>query len=244
MESAFRPQQRSPALDGPALASATSRRPHGTQSRPIRVALVEDHHLVREGLKLVLGGTRDVVVVGEAATPDEAYELVERTNPDVMLVDLTLEDADGIPVLQVLSSRRPGLRLIVLSMHRDAETVRQALLAGASGYVAKGAHSLELIEAIRAVVRGERYLHSSVTAAIVDDSLRWLRVGSPLSPREREILRLVASGMSAVSVGRALGISPHTVRRHIANLSAKLQLRGTAALVRYAAHNGLIREEG
>jgi DNA-binding NarL/FixJ family response regulator len=213
-------------------------------ARPIKVVLVEDHHLVREGLRLVLGASPGIEVVGEASDAAEAFESLERARPDVMIVDLTLGDSDGIPIIRALAARRPGLRLVVLSMHRDAETVRQALLAGATAYVAKGAHSMELIEAIRAVMRGERYLHSSVTAAIVDDSLRWLRVGSPLSAREREILGLIAAGHSASAVGRILGISPHTVRRHVANLSAKLHVRGIPALIRYAAQHGLIREEG
>jgi DNA-binding NarL/FixJ family response regulator len=212
--------------------------------RVIKVGLVEDHHLVREGLRLVLAGARGIEVVGEASDGLEAFELLDRANPDVMIVDLSLGDGDGVPVIRALAARRPGLRVVVLSMHRDAETVRQALLAGATGYVAKGAHSMELVDAIRAVMRGERYLHSSVTAAIVDDSLRWLRAGSPLSAREREILALIATGQSAVNVGRILGISPHTVRRHVANLSAKLHVRGTPALIRYAIQNGMIREEG
>jgi two-component system nitrate/nitrite response regulator NarL len=128
-------------------------------------------------------------------------------------------------------------------MHRDAETVRQALRGGAAGYVVKGAHTAELVEAITAVARGERYLHSSVAGAIIDDSLRWMEAGSPLSAREREILGRIAAGSSAADVGRTLGISPHTVRRHVANLSAKLGLRGPKALTRYAIENGLVRED-
>lgn len=213
-------------------------------ARLIKVVLVEDHHLVREGLRLVLGAAPGIEVVGEASNGEEAFELLARVRPDVMIVDLSLGDSDGIPVMRALAARRPGLRLVVLSMHRDAETVRQALLAGATAYVAKGAHSVELIDAIRAVMRGERYLHSSVTGAIVDDSLRWLRTGSPLSAREREILSLIASGHSAAAAGRVLGISPHTVRRHVANLSAKLHIHGISALSRYAAQHGLVREEG
>ena len=224
------------------VAAAVPERSTGS-TRLIKVALVEDHHLVREGLRLVLGAAPGIEVVGEASNGEEAFELLDRVRPDVMTVDLSLGDTDGIPVMRALAARRPGLRLVVLSMHRDAETVRQALLAGATAYVAKGAHSVELIDAIRAVMRGERYLHSSVTAAIVDDSLRWLRTGSPLSAREREILGLIAAGHSAVATGRILGISPHTVRRHVANLSAKLHVRGISALIRYAAQHGLIREE-
>jgi DNA-binding NarL/FixJ family response regulator len=127
-------------------------------------------------------------------------------------------------------------------MHRDPETVRQALLAGAAGYVVKGAHSDELVDAIEAVMRGERYLHSSITAAVVDDSLRWLQSGSMVTAREREILGLLASEMGPAEIGHLLGISPFTVRRHIANLSDKLGTHGTPALVRYAVREGLVRE--
>jgi len=216
--------------------------PRGNRSRPIRIALADDHHLVREGLRLVLSRVEGFEVVGDAATQEDALELVDATNPDVLLLDLTFPDGDGLPLLRTLRARHRDLRVVVLTMHRESETVRQALAAGAAGYVVKGARSSELVEAITAVSRGERYLHSSVTAAIVDDSIRWLSGGGPMSLREREILSLIASGYPPAEVARMLGISVHTVRRHVANLSAKLGLRGTMALVRYAIRNGLVRD--
>jgi len=216
--------------------------PRGNRSRPIRIALADDHHLVREGLRLVLSRVEGFEVVGDAATQEDAVELVDATNPDVLLLDLTFPDGDGLPLLRTLRARHRDLRVVVLTMHRESETVRQALAAGAAGYVVKGARSSELVEAITAVSRGERYLHSSVTAAIVDDSIRWLSGGGPMSLREREILSLIASGYPPAEVARMLGISVHTVRRHVANLSAKLGLRGTMALVRYAIRNGLVRD--
>ena len=216
--------------------------PRGNRSRPIRIALADDHHLVREGLRLVLSRVEGFEVVGDAATQEDALELVDATNPDVLLLDLTFPEGDGLPLLRTLRARHRDLRVVVLTMHRESETVRQALAAGAAGYVVKGARSSELVEAITAVSRGERYLHSSVTAAIVDDSIRWLSGGGPMSLREREILSLIASGYPPAEVARMLGISVHTVRRHVANLSAKLGLRGTMALVRYAIRNGLVRD--
>jgi DNA-binding NarL/FixJ family response regulator len=209
--------------------------------RPVKVGLIEDHHLVREGLRLVLTAN-GFDVVGESPTVDGAYDLVEPTRPDVILLDLSLADGDGVSLLRDLHSRWPQTRVIVVTMHRDAETVRQALLAGADGYIVKGAHTNELVEAIRAVMRGERYLHSSVTSVIVDDSIRWLQSGGVLTAREREILGLLASALGLTEIGRRLGISPHTVRRHIANLSEKLGTRGNAALVKYAVREGLVRE--
>jgi DNA-binding NarL/FixJ family response regulator len=211
--------------------------------RTIRVALVDDHHLVREGLRLVLTREPGIEVVDEAGDAAEAIDLIERSHPDVVLLDLSLGDLDGVQLIRSMLVRQASLRVLILTMHRDAETVRQALLAGAAGYMVKGARSAELVEAIRAVVRGERYLHSAITAAIVDDSMRWLQAGGPLSAREREILILVAAGHSAPDVGRILGISPHTVRRHVANLSAKLKVRGIAGLARYATTHGLVRDE-
>jgi two-component system response regulator DegU len=209
----------------------------------IRVALVDDHHLVREGVRAVLDAQPGILVVGEAADRVGAFELVEREAPDVLLLDVTFPGADGIAILRELVARWPRLRVVTLTMHRDAETVRQALRAGASGYVVKGAHTAELVEAIRAVQRGERYLHSSVAGTVIDDSLHWMEVGSPLSAREREILAHLAAGSSAADIGRELGISPHTVRRHVANLSAKLGLSGPKALTRYAVEHGLVRED-
>jgi DNA-binding NarL/FixJ family response regulator len=212
-------------------------------ARPIRVGLVEDHHLVREGLRLVLTAN-GFDVVGECPSVAGAFDLIERHRPDVILLDLSLVDGDGVSLLRELHARSPKTRVVVVTMHRDAETVRQALLAGADGYVVKGAHSVDLIDAIQAVMRGERYLHSSVTSVVVDDSIRWLQSGGVLTAREREILGLLASELGPVEIGRRLGISPHTVRRHIANLSEKLGTRGTAALVRYAIREGLVREIG
>ncbi len=220
------------------------RPPHGfvSVSAPIRVGLVDDHHLVREGLRLVLAGDDRFEVIGEASTKADASDLVAASKPDVLVLDLTFPDGDALPLVRDLRSRHPALRIVVLTMHSDPETVRQALAAGASGYLVKGAHSQELFAAILAVARGERYLHSSVTGAIVDDSVRWLQTG-PMSIREREILSLLASGHPPAEIGRRLAISIHTVRRHIANLSTKLGLRGTNALTRYAIRNGLVRDE-
>ena len=224
--------------DGP------DRSPHAFVSvlTPIRVGLVDDHHLVREGLRLVLAGDDRFEVVGEASTKADASNLVAASKPDVLVLDLTFPDGDALPLVRDLVSRHPDLRIVVLTMHSDPETVRQALAAGASGYLVKGAHSQELFAAILAVARGERYLHSSVTGAIVDDSVRWLQTG-PMSIREREILSLLASGHPPAEIGRRLAISIHTVRRHIANLSTKLGLRGTNALTRYAIRHGLVRDE-
>ena len=206
----------------------------------IRVALVDDHHLIREGLRLVLQGDPGFEIVGEAADHASAIDLVVAERPDVLLLDLTFPEGDALPLLRALRDRQPSLRVIVLTMHSDPETVRQALAAGAAGYMVKGAQSRELSEAIRAVARGDRYLHSSVTNTVIEDSVRWFEAGT-MSPREREVLSLLASGHSPAQIGRTLDISIHTVRRHLANVSDKLGVKGMNALTRYAIRHGLDR---
>lgn len=213
-------------------------------SRRITIALVEDHHLVREGLRLVLGQQPDFEIVGEASDAASASRMLEGVTPDVLVLDLSLPGSDGTSLIGRFRERHPAMRILVLTMHREAETVRQAFLAGASGYLVKGAHADELHAAIRALTRGEQYVHSGVAGAIVEDSMHWLQSGGAMSAREREILRLIASGRSAVQIGEILGISPHTVRRHRANLLGKLNVRGSAGLTRYAVEHGIVREGG
>jgi len=210
----------------------------------IRIALVDDHRLVRDGLRLLVENESDLTVVGEAEDRQQAFALIEREQPDVVLLDISLGEQDAVPLIAAVQSRWPAIQILVLTMHRDAETVRQSLVAGVAGYLVKGAFATELTQAIRAVARGDHYLHSSITAAVVDDSLRWLRSGTELTAREREILGLFASGHSPAAIGHSLGISANTVRRHIANLATKLDLHGRAALTQYAAEHGVIRVAG
>jgi DNA-binding NarL/FixJ family response regulator len=189
----------------------------------------------------VLQGEQGFEIVGEAADHASAIELVLGEQPDVLVLDLTFPEGDAMPLLRDLRARAPDLRIVILTMHSDPETVRQALAAGAAGYLVKGAQSRELVEAIRAVARGDRYLHSSVTGTVVDDSIRWFEAGT-MSAREREVLSMLASGHSPAQIARSLDISVHTVRRHLANVSAKLGVRGMNALTRYAIRNGLARD--
>ncbi len=206
-----------------------------------RILIVDDHRLVREGLRVLLEQEAVHEVIGEASQPDEALAAAVALRPDVVLLDIGLGDEDGVGLVRQLLERVPQARVLVLSMFADGETVRQALLAGAAGYLVKGASVHDLREAIGAVLRGERYLHSSVAGVVVDDGLRWLRTGEVLSPREREVMRLLAAGRSAGSIAGSLGISVHTVRRHLANSAAKLDLHGTYALRAYAVTHGFGR---
>jgi DNA-binding NarL/FixJ family response regulator len=208
----------------------------------IRIGIVDDHALVREGLRLILEREPDMDVIGEAADAAGALTLAAR-KPHVMVVDLTLGETDGLALLHDLTTRYPRIRLVTVTMHEHDETVRQAFLAGAAGYVVKGAPSADLIAAVRAVARNQHYVHPKVAAVVVVDSLRWLRQADRLTPREIEVLRLLTAGRTAAETGRALGISAHTVRRHIANVTGKAGVRGRVALTRYALGHHLVRDE-
>ena len=209
----------------------------------IRVGIVDDHALIRDGLRLILEREPDIEVVGDAADEAGAMALAAGRRPHVMVVDLTLGGSDGIALLRELTSKHPRIRLVTVTMHEHEETVRQAFLAGAAGYVVKGAPSVDLITAIRAVARNQHYVHPVVASVVVIDSLRWLRQADRLTPREIEVLRLLAAGRTAVETGRALGISAHTVRRHIANVTDKSGVRGRVALTRYALEHHLVQDE-
>lgn len=209
----------------------------------IRVGIVDDHALVREGLRLILDAQPDVEVVGEASDPAGAVALAAQRRPNIMLVDLTLDGSDGVVLLHDLSARHPTIRLIAVTMHHHPETVRQAFLAGAAGYVVKGAASADLLAALRAVANNQHYIHPVVASVVVVDSLRWLRQSDRLSPREIEVLRLVSSGRTAAEAGDALGISAHTVRRHLSNMASKVGVHGRVALTRYALEHHLVFED-
>lgn len=209
----------------------------------IRVGIVDDHELVRDGLRLILDREPDLEVVGEASDGASALALAASRKPNVMVVDITLGDSDGITLLRDLTSGFPTIRLVTVTMHEHEETVRQAFLAGAAGYVVKGAPSVDLVAAVRAVARDQRYIHPVVASVVVVDSLRWLRQADRLSPREIEVLRLLTAGRTAAETGQALGISAHTVRRHIANVTDKAGVRGRVALTRYALEHHLVQDE-
>lgn len=209
----------------------------------IRIGIVDDHELVRDGLRLILENQPDMEVVGEASDPTAALAMAALRRPHVMLVDLTLDGADGVALIRELAARHPRLGLIALTMHHHEETVRQAFLAGAAGYVVKGAASADLITALRAVARNQHYVHPMVASVLVVDSLRWLRQSDRLSSRELEVLQLITAGRTAIETGRVLGISVHTVRRHVSNVATKVGVRGRVALARYAVEHHLVRDE-
>jgi len=209
----------------------------------IRIGIVDDHELVRDGLRWILENQPDMEVVGEASDAAGAFAIAANRKPRVMLVDLTLDGGDGVALIRDLTARHPRLGLVAVTMHHHEETVRQAFLAGAAGYVVKGAASVDLVAAIRAVARNQHYIHPMVASVVVVDSLRWLRQTDRLSSRELEVLRLITAGRTAVETGRTLGISAHTVRRHVSNVASKVGVHGRVALARYAVEHHLVRDE-
>jgi two-component system response regulator NreC len=209
----------------------------------IRIGIVDDHALVREGLRLILEAQPDMDVVGEASDSAGAFSMAALRRPHIMLVDLTLDGSDGVALVRDLTVRNPQIRVIAVTMHHHAETVRQAFLAGAAGYVVKGAASADLVAALRAVANNQHYVHPVVASVVVVDSLRWLRQSDRLSQREIEVLRLVTAGRTAMETGRALGISAHTVRRHLSNMASKVGVRGRVALTQYAVEHHLVFDE-
>jgi two-component system NarL family response regulator len=206
----------------------------------IRVIIVEDQRIVRELLCAMLAGEPDTSVVGQARTGSEALELADRLQPDVVLLDISLPDIDGIAVMQNLRSRHPATRVIALSIHDEQGYVEGMLDAGASGYVLKSATVEELRHAIRAVAQGETYLSPELRrAAPTADSLPVREVVRALGRRERQVLSLLAEGRHSAEIAAALGISVSTVDVHRRNIMRKLDLHTIAELTKFAVRKGL-----
>jgi len=206
----------------------------------IRVLVVDDHHLFRAGLRSVLAGTGDLAVIGEASGSREALELLETLRPEVVTVDVSLPDGDGIWTTREIVRRAPDTVVLMLTMHGTPRYVSQALAAGARGYALKDQPPPEIVEALRAVARGERYLVPRLPPL---EALAALGAGGPLAPlsaRERQVFDLVVRGQSNVEVAGTLQLSVKTVETHRAHINRKLQVHSTGALVRLAAVHGLI----
>ena len=205
--------------------------------RVIRVLIAEDHQIVREGLRSLLRAEKDLEVLGETGDGGEVVALAEALRPDVVLMDIALKGLSGVEAIRRLGARCPGLPAIVLSMYDDPATVERALGAGARGYVVKGRGVDSLCEAIRAVCRGETWLSPELSRHLRDGR----RAVDPLSLREREILELLAEGLTGPQIAERLGLRPKTIENHRARIMEKLGVHTTAALVRYAFTIGLAK---
>ncbi len=210
-----------------------------------RILLADDHSVLRSGLRLLLESQADFQVVGEASTGTEALKQAEALQPDLILLDLSMPHLGGLDALPILRRLSPSAEIVILTMHEDAQYLRAALRNGASGYVLKKAADVELLSAIRAVMRGEMYVHPSMTRVLLEDVLPQTEARQPdgwnhLSEREREVLRLVALGHTSAEIASQLNLSAKTVETYRARGMEKLGLPNRAALVRYALRKGLI----
>jgi two-component system response regulator NreC len=213
----------------------------------IRLLLVDDHEVVRSGLRMLLENEADLVIVGEASNGHEALELVEKLNPDVVIMDITLPDISGIDATRHIKESHPDVAVVALTIHEDQQYFFEMLQAGASAYVPKRAAPDDLITAIRAAHRGEMYIYSSLAKLLVNDFLvRSSEEGAKermdgLTRREQEVLSLLADGKTNDEIAEQLIISTHTVARHRENLMGKLGLHSRSELVKYAIRQGLIK---
>ncbi len=214
---------------------------------PIRVLVADDHTLVRAGIRSLLEGLENVEVVGEAGDGQEAVRLAESLRPDVLLLDVGMPGLNGLDVAARLATQDASIRVLILSMHTSEEYVLRALRAGCAGYLLKGSAVAELEIAVRAVARGETYLSPAVSKHVMDDYVR--RTGGAtdpidaLTPRQREVLQLVAEGNTSKDIADRLGVSFKTVEAHRAQIMERLGLHDVAGLVRFAMRMGLVRPE-
>jgi two-component system response regulator NreC len=209
--------------------------------RKIRILLVDDHTVVRRGIRMILSAQPDMEVVAEGKNGLEAIEEAGKTQPDVVLMDVNMEGMNGIEGARRIVESLPRCRVLALSMHRDAVYVREMLKAGAKGYLVKDADDDALLDAVRAVARGDAYLSPSVADAVLTDYRR--HVTNPmdlLTAREREVLQLIAEGKTNKDIANQLNLSVYTVEAHRGRLMEKLNLHSTGDLVRFAMRNGFI----
>ena len=212
----------------------------------IRLVLVDDHVVVRSGLRMLLDGISDIEIIGEAGTARQAMEVVKVLRPDVVLMDIGLPDSSGIDAARAIKERFPDTAIIALTIHEDEEYFFKMLEAGASGYVPKRAAPEELLTAIRAAAAGEVYLYPSMAKLLVrgylgQDSTSGARNAvDELTPREQEVLQHLADGASNDQIAEVLNISPKTVARHRENIMHKLNLHSRTELVKYAIRKGII----
>lgn len=206
----------------------------------IRILLADDHAVVRQGFKMILGAEADMEIVGEAGNGREALELAEKWKPDVVVMDVAMPELNGIEATRRMTGSLPHTRVIALSMHKDSVYVREVLRAGARGYLLKDSGASDLVSAVRAVANGEGYLSPAVSNAVLDDYRK--HVTNPidlLSSREREVLQMLAEGKTNKEIAGVLNLSVYTVDAHRGHIMEKLNLHSISDLVRFAVRNGL-----
>lgn len=211
-----------------------------------RLLLADDHAMVRGGLRAILDAQSDLTVAAEAADGAEAVEAALREPVDLAVLDVSMPKLTGLQAAQRILEQRPEIKVLMLSMHDSEQYFFEALRVGAAGYVLKNAADTDLVEACRAAIRGESYIYPGAVRSLVRRYIEAVQRGEepredPLSPRETEVLKLIAEGASGREIAETLHISEHTVERHRANLLSKLGMRDRVALARYAIRRGLIQ---
>jgi two-component system response regulator NreC len=220
----------------------------GKTRRQIKVLLVDDHAILRQGVHALLNREPDLLVVGEAGDGEEALVAVARLKPDVVIMDIVMPRMNGLEATRLIKERHPDTRVLILSMYDDHEYVVQIIQAGASGYVLKRVVTEDLVRAIHAVHAGESFLYPPIAAKLIGDYLRVTKGddgrgvgnGESLTSREREVLKLIADGNSNGQIADQLGLSRKTVDSHRANAMRKLDLHDVTEVVKYAIRTGLI----
>lgn len=214
--------------------------------RKTRVLLADDHQLMRSGVRLMLERETDLAVVGEACDGREAVALVKTLKPEVVVMDIGMPNLNGIEAARQMTAENPQLAIVMVSMHSDESYVLRALKAGARGYLLKDSAEADLIKAVHAVAGGKSFFSPAVSKLLLDDYVRKLkRSGTEdaydlLTPREREVLQLIAEGKSNKDIANLLNLSVYTVESHRANLMEKLNLKGLPELILYAVRKGII----
>jgi len=212
----------------------------------IQVLLVDDHTILREGVRSLLEGEPDMRVVGEARDGMEAVEQVDALAPDVVIMDMVMPRMNGLEATVEIKRRHPEVKILILSMYDDDEYVQQIIQAGAAGYVLKRVAADDLVKAIREVYGGASFLYPPIAAKLIEDYVRKARgseagePAEPLTAREREVLRLIAEGNTNAEIAEKLTVSKKTVESHRANIMRKLDLHTVTELVKYALRRGLI----
>jgi two-component system response regulator NreC len=212
---------------------------------PIRVLLVDDHQVLREGLRLLMEGEKDLQVVAEASTGTEALRRTATSKPDVIVMDLGLPDGSGLDIIRQIRDQGSSVRIVVLSMHSGQELVMQAIQAGSDGYVPKSSAHTDLLRAIRTVHAGKRFLHPEAATVVVDELLEKheeAQLLSVLSDREEEVLRWTAMGYTSREIGERLALSPKTIDTYRQRAMEKLDLQHRSELIRFALRAGLLDE--
>jgi DNA-binding NarL/FixJ family response regulator len=211
----------------------------------IRILIVDDHAILRDGIRALLESESDISVIGEAEDGRTAVRLACQLKPDIVLMDIAMPLLNGLEATRQIRHDCPEVKVLVLSMHENDEYIRQALANGAMGYILKDATAHELIDAIHAIQNGEAILSPAITRLVIENYLRWGDIQKDsstngLSPREREVLQLIAEGYSNIQIAEILCISIKTVQAHRMNLMTKLDLHNRADLIKYAIQRKII----